>query len=283
MGSTPPVRRFNAHRACVRCGLPHGRSRAESLLRFRAPSEASVAAPCGPADPWVGSSDRTTSPGLSSPFDTISERRRVTTAVPPAIHRPRTEVWLPPARPHHRPSRRAKRRSVHGLHPSGRSLRARRCLLAEALPSWRCRPPRRTVRCTRGRSRLQGLVLGTGPFVTGPCGLAVGALLGFPPPERSLHPSGHSALIARPPLAPHSRADVPARRSHRVSRSGWIGMVRFRTAGSHGVRHLLTVAALRSPNPGVGSWFHLARDARLSPPFLRSEPPGVRCSSWPGP
>lgn len=76
----------------------------------------------------------------------------------------RVEVWLPPARPLHRPSRRAKRRSVHGLSPSGRSPRARWCPLSGALPSCRYRPARRTVKCTRGRDRLQGFVLGTGSF-----------------------------------------------------------------------------------------------------------------------
>jgi len=114
-------------------------------------------------------------------------------------------------------------------------------------------------------------------------GRPVDALLGLPPPEPSPHPSGRSALVARPPLTPPSRADVPARQGHRVLRSEWIGVVRFRTAGSLGVRHLLTVAALRSPGPGAGSWLHLASGARLSPPSRCSEPPGTRCSLWPGP
>lgn len=151
-----------------------------------------------------------------------------------------------------------------------------------ALLSLPARAPHREVH-TRTRS-ASGLRSRHG-FVRSPtlAGRPVDALLGFPPPEPSPHPSGRSALVARPPLAPHSRADVPARRGHRVLRSGWIGLVRFRTAGSLGVRHLLTVAALRSPGPGVGSWFHLAPGARLSPPSRRSEPPGNRCSLWPGP
>jgi hypothetical protein len=61
-------------------------------------------------------------------------------------------------------SRRAKRRSVLGLHPPGLVPRARRELLSESLPSWRYRPARRTVRCARGRGRLQGLALATGPY-----------------------------------------------------------------------------------------------------------------------
>jgi hypothetical protein len=283
MGSTPPVRRFNAHRACVRYGLSHGRSRARALPALSCPFRGVRRSPVRsrrPVGRLVGPHNHSWAFfALRHSLGARARDDRGSTRDPPAACGGlATSCATSPSS-----SRRAKRRSVHGLHPSGHSLRARRCPLSGALPSWRCRPPRRTVRCTRERGRLQGLVLGTGPFVTDPCGPAVGALLGFPPPERSLHPSGHSALIARPPLAPPSRADVPARRSHRVLRSGWIGVVRFRTAGSHGVRHLLTVAALRSPDPGAGSWFHLARDARLSPPFLRSEPPGIWCSLWPGP
>jgi len=134
------------------------------------------------------------------------------------------EVWLPPARPLRDPYRRAKRRSVHGLPPTGRSPRERRRLLSELLPSWRYRRPRRTVRCTRTRGQLQGLLLVTGSFgrrsLAGP---AVDALLGFSPPEHSLPPSGRSALVARPPLAPRSEANVPAWQGLRVLRSGRIG------------------------------------------------------------
>lgn len=65
----------------------------------------------------------------------------------------------------HRPSyRRAKRRSVLGLPPTGLLPRVRRELLSESLPSWRCRPLRRTVGCTQERDRLQGLALDTGPY-----------------------------------------------------------------------------------------------------------------------
>lgn len=64
-------------------------------LRFRAPSEASVAAPCRPADPWAGSSDDTTSPGLCLPYDTVSERRRVSTSVPTGVLGPRRRFGYP--------------------------------------------------------------------------------------------------------------------------------------------------------------------------------------------
>jgi hypothetical protein len=62
---------------------------------------------------------------------------------------------------------------------------------------------------------------------------------------------------------PHARGrdDVSARLGLKASRSGWIGLVRLRTAGSPGVSHLPTVTALRSSGRGAGSWLHLARDA----------------------
>jgi hypothetical protein len=59
--------------------------------------------------------------------------------------------------------------------------------------------------------------------------------------------------------------------------------VRLRTPGSLGVLHLMTVAALRSPEPGVGSSLRLTMGARLAPPSHRSSPPGTRRSLWPGP
>jgi hypothetical protein len=68
-------------------------------------------------------------------------------------------------------------------------------------------------------------------------------------------------LVALPALPPIQRGDVPARPGLRASRSGWIGLVRLRTAGSPGVSHLPTVTALRSSGRGAGSWLHLARDA----------------------
>ena len=187
MGSTPPARRFDARRAVFDATSRAAEAVRGPSLRFRAPSEASVAAPCRPADPWAGSSDDTTSPGLLLPYDTVSERRRVPTAVPTAILGPHGGL-APPCATSPSSSRRAKRRSVHGLHPSGLSLRARRCLLSEALPSWRCRSPRRTVRCTQERDRLQGVALGTGPF--GRRSLRIGRRgpLGVPP-SRAFSPS----------------------------------------------------------------------------------------------
>jgi len=202
IGSIRPVRRFDAHRAQLDATSRAAEAARGPSLRFPAPSEASVTAPHGPAGPWAGSTNHATSPGLSSPFDTISVRCRVTTAVPPAAHRPRTEVWLPPARPLHRPSRRAKRRSVHGLSPSGLPPRARRCPLSGVLPSCRCRSSRRTVRCTRGRGRLQGFVLGTGSFGHRPLRVGRRCPPGVPP-SRAFSPSVRAQRFGRA-ASPHT-------------------------------------------------------------------------------
>jgi len=213
IGSIRPVRRFNAHRAQLDATSHAAEATRGPSIRFPAPSEASVTAPHGPASPWAGSTDHATSPGLSVPFDTISVRCRVTTAVPTAAHRPRTEVWLPPARPLHRPSRRAKRRSVHGLSPSGLPPRARRCPLSGALPSCRCQPSRRTVRCTRGRGRLQGFVLGTGSFGHRP--LRAGpSMPSWGSPLQSLLPIRPGAALwsrGLPSHPPHGLTSQPGR------------------------------------------------------------------------
>jgi hypothetical protein len=75
------------------------------------------------------------------------------------------------------------------------------------------------------------------------------------------------------------RDDVPTHLGLRASRSGWIGLVRFRTACSPGVSHLSTVTALRSSSRGAGSCFHLTREATHDTrPRPRSELPRRRCS-----
>jgi hypothetical protein len=202
MSSTRPVRRFDAPRALLDATSHAAEAARGPSMCFPAPSEASVAAPQGPAGPWTGSSDSATSPGLSWPYDTLSGRWCVSTAVPPAARRSRAEVWLPPARPHHRPSRRAKRRSVHGLPPSGLPPRARRCPLSGALPSCRCRPSRRTVRCTRGRGRLQGFVLGTGSCSHRPFRIGRRCPPGVPP-SRAFSPSVRAQRFGRA-ASPHT-------------------------------------------------------------------------------
>jgi hypothetical protein len=281
MGSGPPVRRFDALRACVRCGPPCGRSRAATLPALALPcrgvrrsparSRAPVGAPRGPCThSWGYAALRRSLGGTMR--DGRGSRRDP---------RPRAGFGYPLRGTHRPTSRRAKRRSVHGLLPSGLVPRARRELLSESLPSWRCRPARRTVRCTRERGRLQGLALGTDPN----CHRSLGDRSSLPswgsPPQSYVPIRSGTALWSRGlPSHPVSRADVPARRGLRVSRIGWIGSVRLRTAGSRGVRHLVTVAALRSPVPGAGSWLRLGRDrdSRRDPtllaPWRSVQPPG---------
>jgi hypothetical protein len=196
IGSIRPVRRFDAPRAHFDATSRAAEATRGPSVRFPAPSEAFVAAPHGPADPWAGASDHATSPGLRRPFDTFSERWSVTTAVPPAARPAVCEVWLPPARPLQLSSRRAKRRSVHGLPPSGRPPRARWYPLSGALPSCRCRPSRRTVRCTRGRGRLQGFVLGTGSFGHRPLRVGRRCPPGVPP-FRAFAPSVRAQRFGR--------------------------------------------------------------------------------------
>lgn len=271
MGSGPPVRRFNARRACVRCGPPRDRSRVATLpvlsLSFRgvrrspARSRRPVGQLVGPCSlSWA-------STALRHNLGPVARDDRGSRRDP----RPRTGFGYPLHGAHHLPSRRAKRRSVLGLLPSGLLPRARRELLSESLPSWRYRPARHTVRCRRERGHLQGLALGTDPYWHRSLGDRPSLPSWAYPPQSNFPIRSGTALWSRG-LPSHlvTRADVPARRGLRVSRSGWIGLVRFRTAGSLRVSHLVTVAALRSPVSGAGSWLHLAPDARLSPPFRRS-------------
>jgi hypothetical protein len=164
MGSGPPVRRFNARRACVRCGPPRDRSRVATLpvlsFLFRGvrPSPARSRRPVGRL---VGPCSLSwASAALRHTLGPVARDDRGSRRDP----RPRSGFGYPLRGAHHLPSRRAKRRSVLGLHPSGLLPRARRELLSESLPSWRCQPACRTVRCTRERGRLQGLALGTDPY-----------------------------------------------------------------------------------------------------------------------
>jgi hypothetical protein len=81
----------------------------------------------GPAvQPLLGFGALRHSPGPADPHEgDESLRRRV----------PRAGFGYPLRDVHHRSSRRAKRRSVHGLDPSRYSPRARAVLLSESLPS----------------------------------------------------------------------------------------------------------------------------------------------------
>ena len=202
-GFHPARPAFRRPSGSVRCDLSRGRSHARALLtlscpfrgvrrspaRFRRPVDRHVE-PCNLS--WAFSALRHTLGAMKR--DDRGSTRGPAGRVP--------EVWLPPARPLHRPSRRAKRRSVHGLIPSGRSPRARWCPLSGALPSCRCRSSRRTVRCTRGRGRLQGFFLGTGSFRHRP--LRVGRRC--PPgvtPSRAFSPSVRAQRFGRA-ASPHT-------------------------------------------------------------------------------
>lgn len=283
MGSVPPLRRFNALEACVRCDLLRDPRVMQGPFRAFVPLQRCSPQP-RPVPPVREPARRTEQPLLGFCCPTTRSRSagiadRGSTRDPTAA----CGVWLPPARPAADvlPAREAPERPWASPFRAFPPCAPR--LLSEPLPSWRSRSPRRTGWCTRERVRLQGLALGTGPFGHRPlrdgrrCPRGVSPSRAFPPPVPA------SALVARPPLLPPARADVTARRGSRVFRSGWIGVVRLRTAGSPGIRHLLTVAALRSPGPGVGTWLRLAPGARLAPPSRHAEPPDHRCSLWPGP
>ena len=169
--------------------------------------------------------DPTSSPGLSSPYGTISGRW--TRFGGCGSHRsrvPRPGFGYPHRGFHHRPYRRAKRRSAHGLHPSRRS-------------------PRRGRRPSRGPGPHG--VVGTEPVPGGyekattdfrasisrrarsasdPEGSDRRCLHGILP-FRAFSPSDRACALSRAadPLTLR-RDDVPTRMSHRVlrrGRSGW--------------------------------------------------------------
>jgi hypothetical protein len=235
------------------------------FLRFRAPAEASIADPPGPADPWAGSSDRASSPGLSCPTTHSRETGACRPRFQPRPWGTVSEVWLPPSRspPASLPAREAPERPWASPFRAPSPCAARAPLGVAALLALSAPAPHRGVhtgaRSPPGLCSRHGSVPSS--VLVRP---TVAALLGFTPSERSLHPSGRVALVARPPLPSRIRADVPARRDPRVLRSRWIGVARLRAAGSLGVRHLMTVAALRSSGSGAGSWIHLAPPRSLT-------------------
>jgi hypothetical protein len=117
------------------------------------------------------------------------------------------------------------------------------------------------LRGTRGAAAYRALLPRRARSVTGApkrpgrrCLPGVHPSRAFPPCVRATACSRGAGPIAL------GRVDVPTRLDLRASRSVWIGLVRFRTAGSPGVSHLTTVAALRTPGRGAGSWIHLPRD-----------------------
>lgn len=266
MGSAHPVRRFHALR-----GFIHRTSNA---------AEAAPGPPCAflplqrhpaaapprsvPRHPEVGATGPAMLPLLGFPalrhIPGTAVSRWSSWRIPPPP-RATSEVSIPPSRPSPPilPAREAPERpwaspsKAFPSHVSGTPLGAPALL---TLPEVRTRGAR--TQPTAFRALLPRRVR---PDTGSPEGdPAVDAFLGFPPPERSPHPSGLSLVVAMPALTSFERGDVPTRLDLRASRSGWIGLVRFRTAGSPGVSHLTTVAALRTPGRGAGSWIHLPRD-----------------------
>jgi hypothetical protein len=284
MGSAHPVRRFHALR-----GFIHRTSNA---------AEAAPGPPCAflplqrhpaaapprsvPRHPEVGATGPAMLPLLGFPalrhIPGTAVSRWSWWRIPPPP-RATSEVSIPPSRPSPPilPAREAPERpwaspsKAFPSHVSGTPLGAPALL---TLPEVRTRGAR--TQPTAFRALLPRRVR---PDTGSPEGdPAVDAFLGFPPPERSPHPSGLSLVVAMPALTSFERGDVPTRLDLRASRSGWIGLVRFRTAGSPGVLHLATVAAHRSPCRGAGSWLRLARENAQSALPPRSWLPRQRCS-----
>jgi len=284
MGSVRPLRRFDALEACLQpnlCRDPRISAGPSSALvpLQRRPSQPR------PVPPTRGPARRTEQPLLG--FLGPTTHSRLVGVGEPRIH-PRSRgrvrglatpcATLTDVLPAREAPERPWASTFRAFPPCAASL------LSEELPSWRCRPARRTGGCTRERDRLQGFALGTGPFWHRPLRDGRRCPLGLSP-SRAFSPTVRAQRFDRAASPPTpAQADVPAWWGFRVLRSDWVGMVRLRTACSPGIRHLMTVAALRSSAPGAGVWLCLATGAWLAPPSRRSEkPPGDRRSLWPGP
>ena len=178
-------------------------------MRLRAPSEIKSLQPRTAAPPRRSedreddSSRNAASPGVSCPT-THSRTGGSANGNGSLRHRvPRARFGYLLRGVHHQSSRRARRRSVHGLCPPRRSPRSQRC------PSRSPCPPDVPGEPTPPRGN------GVGRPPTGPCSRdesvlspnsqrspAVDAFLGFSPPERSLHPPGRSLVVTMPALSP---------------------------------------------------------------------------------
>lgn len=167
------------------------------------------------------------------------------------------EVWLPPAR--HSSARLPARETPERpwASPSRACSPWRRELLSESLPSWRCRPTRRTMKCTRETGRLQGLALATDPY----CRRSLGDRPSLPswgsPPQSHAHRPGTALWSRGLPSHPSRRADVPARQGPKVSRNRLARHIRLRM-------HQLSRGC--SPHDGRGAPFAGAGDWRMAWP-----------------
>jgi hypothetical protein len=252
MGSARPVRRFNAHRAHSRQAFRRPKP-PEALLALSRPFRGPPPQPRKPP-PARRPACRNLLPLLGS-----SSLRHTLGAVIPLLARgsrrervPRPGFGYPHRGVHHRPYRRAKRRSALGLLPSRPSpRRGRRPSRRPCPPGVAGRASHRGVR--RDAADFRALISRRARSAPDPEGSDRRCLPGIHP-SRAFPPSVRAcALVALPALPPIRRGDVPARPGLRASRSGWIGLVRLRTADSPGVLHLPTVTALRSPGRGAGS------------------------------
>jgi hypothetical protein len=281
----PPVRRFHAPRAVVRRACPTTEVAVRPSLRFRAPTEV---VHVGPA-PLRETTDRgsaaapssdAASPGLPGPTTHAgrvdphdgggSLRRRV----------PRPGFGYPPRGVHHPPSRRRSAGASLGFSLQGVPLVRGGCPsrdpgppdVAAAVPA----PPEGggTVRSPPGLRPRDESVPSPGSEEPGRrCLPGIHLSRAFTPPVQVAASSRDAGPLTL------RRDDVPSRLGPGASWSGWIGLARFRAAGSPEVSHLATVATRRSPVRGAGSWFHLTPEAaRYQRPRQRSEPPRTRRS-----
>lgn len=223
MGSARPVRRFNALRAHSRQAFRRPKSPEAPLALshpFRGlPSRSRKAPParrpaCQTLLPLLNFDSLRHTRGAVDPFAVRGSRRE---RVPsPGFGYPHLGV-------HHRPYRRAKRRSALGLLPSRRSPRRGRhpsrgpCPLGVATVDrtggYDCTRP------TSGPRSRDELVRSSGSEEPDRR-----CLPGIHP-SRAFSPSVRAcALVALPALPPIWRGDVPARPGLRASRSGWIGL-----------------------------------------------------------
>jgi hypothetical protein len=224
--------------------------------------------------------DPAPSPGLCDP--TAHSRGGGPVCRPRLPPRTRAEsgVWLPPSRrtPPSLPAREAPERPWAS--PFKAFSSSRQAPLSGALPSWRY----------HGRSH-RGVRLLAADFRAS-ISRRARAGVGLRRTRPSM-PSWDSPLQSLLPIRSGMRFDRAAgppthlagRRPGPPGSQGFAKrmdrLVRLRTAGSPGVLYLSTVAALRSPGRGAGSWIHLARDAgcvRHRTLFAPSTPtqPGVR-------
>ena len=266
MGSARPVRRSRRPSGPHLRDHPDGRSRREALLALSRPSRDVSSKPrkapalAGQPKPTRALSRNAASPGLSFPTTHAGQLDPHSRVAVARRHRvPRPGFGYPP-------------RGFHQLASRRRSAGASLGFALHGVPLARGRFPSRGP-CppdVARRSASQGSVRRAAFRASFP--RRVRAVVEKPKlldrrchpglrPSRAFPPSARGLACSREPgpLALR-RGDVPIRLDHRASRIGWVGLARFRAAGSPGVSHLSTVTALRSSRWEAGSWVRLTRD-----------------------